>query len=291
MNAITSLAAATVEVTGPKGSTNIKDIAVKRGNLLFFKPEQIHIVDGWNCRIYDTPENVAADAELKASIRENGVLEQLAVYMKDGIVCLSNGHRRLRMVRELITEGVEIGSLKAIVEERGTNEADHVLSQITRNSGKPLTPYEQGLVFKRLIGFGWDETEIAKKTGFSRTHVANMLNLHEAPSEVKEMVKTGQVSASLAAKVVREAPDTEAAKATLHEALGVAADAGKERVTEKHVVAVSADPERVAAKRATLKGALKLIFERADIDQEDGEATIVTFSAEDFESVRHLLGL
>lgn len=290
MNASPATAVATTEITGSK-STNIKDIAVKRGNLLYFRPEQITIVDGWNCRVYDTPENVAADAELKESIRENGVLEPLAVYMKDGKVCLSNGHRRLRQVMALIAEGVEIESVKAIVEERGTNEADHVLSQITRNSGKPLTPYEQGLVFKRLIGFGWDETQIAKKTGFSRTHVANMLNLQEAPVEVQEMVKDGTVSASLASKVVRDAPNVEAAKETLREALGVATDGGKTRVTEKHVAAVSGDPERVSAKRATLKGALKLIFDRAEIDQESGEATIVTFSPADFESIRHLLDL
>ena len=283
-------AAATNDTTttvSARGS--LKELAVKRGNLLFFKPEQIHIVDGWNCRIYDTPEAIESDRELKESIRENGVLEPLTVYQKDGKICLSNGHRRLRQVRELIAEGVEIESVAVIVEGRGTDEADHILSQITRNSGRPLTPYEQGLVFKKLIGFGWDEAQIAKKTGFSRTHVTNMLNLHEAPVEVQAMVKSGQVSASLASKVVRESPDTETAKQTLRDALGVANEAGKDRVTEQHVAAVV--PQKAASKRASMKTALRGVFDHAEFDTEDPEKVMITISGADYETLRHILEL
>ena len=71
-------------------------------------------------------------------------------------------------------------------------------------SGKPLEPYEQAGVYRRLISYGWKEKDIATRTGKSVTHVNSMLKFNELDTETKNLVKTGEVSASLVVETVRK---------------------------------------------------------------------------------------
>jgi carbamoylphosphate synthase small subunit len=104
---------------------------------------------------------------------------------------------------------------------------------ITRNSGKPLTSMEQAEVVKRLMAFNWSIGDVVKKTGFSRTHINNLLSLSAAPAAVTDLVKQGKVSARQAVKTIRQ----EGGKAAevLTQAVKTAGEAGKRRATGKHI--------------------------------------------------------
>lgn len=222
----------------------LKDIAVGRKDLFLFDPNIIQEEPGWNVRMSD-PELDAHIRMLADSIKEIGVREPITVRLEGGVPFLTNGHCRLAAVKLAIAEGAEIKTIPAQAEDRYASEADRVLGMITRNSGKPLTPLEQGEVFKRLLLFGWKEIEIVKKTGLSGVHVANMLLLSGAPTEVTAMVRDGSVSARHAVATIRK--EGEKATGMLQQAVQTAKESGKTKATQKHmpkkkVVATKTEP-------------------------------------------------
>jgi ParB-like chromosome segregation protein Spo0J len=221
----------------------LKDMAVGVKDLFMLNPNLIQEEPGWNARI-EGPELDAHIRQLADSIKEIGVQEPLTIYVRNEVPILTNGHCRLAAVRLAISEGAEIKAVPCRTEERHANDADRVLSLITRNSGKPLSLLEQASVVKRLLAFGWAEPDICKKTGFSRTHVSNLLALSGAPASVGKMVAAGEVSASLAVEVIREHGDK--ATEVLHQGVERAKADGKTRATPKHVAAPPPPQEKTA---------------------------------------------
>lgn len=211
----------------------LKDIACATKDLFMLSPDIIQEEVGWNVRIPGA-ELDAHIRQLADSIKEIGVVEPVTVYLKNDVPVLTNGHCRLMAVRLAISEGAEIKSIPARAEERYANDADRVLGMITRNGGKALTALEQAEVIKRLLAYGWKEAEIARKTGFSGTHVTNLLRLSAAPAEVVELVKAGKVSARVAGDVLRR--DGERAPGVLKAAVESAKEQGRSKATAKHVV-------------------------------------------------------
>lgn len=130
---------------------------------------------------------------------------------------------------------------------------------LTRNSGKPLSALEQGEVVKRLLAFGWTEAQVARKTGYSQTHIANLLTLSSAPAEVTEMVRKGEVSARLATEVVHKTGDQ--AAQVLGDALAKARQAGKEKVTAKHLSGNRAEKTSNQVNRMTLTRAYQIVHD------------------------------
>lgn len=239
----------------------LKDLALGTKDLFMLNPAIIQEEPGWNVR-QPSAELEMHIRQLADSIKEIGVLEPVTVYLKDGSPVLTNGHCRLMAVRLAIAEGAEIKAIPARAEERYANDADRVLGMLTRNSGKPLTSLEQAEVVKRLLAFGWAEGEIAKKTGYSVTHIANLLRLAAAPAQITEMVRNGEVSARQAVKTIRK--EGEGAADVLGAALAKAREAGKSKATGKHV----------APKRGTdwgtwgprIKSALETLLDALEFD-------------------------
>jgi ParB-like chromosome segregation protein Spo0J len=208
----------------------------KRVDMYQINPELITEDEGWNVR--DDNDELRAHIRMLAdSIKEVGVLEPLTGYLKEGMPVLTNGHCRLLAVKLARSEGAEIKLVPFRNEPRTANEADRTLSMLTRNSGKPLTGIEQAGVIKRLLAFGWSQTEISKKTGFTPPHIGNLLTLAGAPVEVQNMVSQGKVSATLATDTVKS-QGPEKATETLKDAVVDAESKGKNRATKKNVETV-----------------------------------------------------
>lgn len=153
---------------------------------------------------------------------------------KDGIPSLTNGHCRLAAVMRLIERGEDIQWVPCRPENQYSNDADHVLSMLTRNAGKPLSTLETAEVLKRLFNYGWDAAKIASKSGLSKSTVDKLLNLTAAPEEVKKLVSDGKVSATLAQETIKE-HGPEAAPAVLKKAVKAAEATGKTKATKKHL--------------------------------------------------------
>lgn len=246
----------------------IQDLAVKRAPIYFVDPRNLHVKAGWNSRAPEDEENKAHVLALADSIAEVGVLEPLTVFMDEGKLWVIDGHCRLAAAMIAIKRGAEIVSVPVKTEgERGTNEADRVFSQIARNSGKPLTLFEQGTVYKRLVGYGWPVDQIAKRAGKSPAHVNSALDLQGAPAEVRKLVASGRVAATLASKVVRAEGGAKAAQ-TLSNAVDAATQEGKSHATARHIGEVPKPMRKQALTR------VKELFDASEGTQVDDSASI-----------------
>lgn len=261
------------------GQGGIKDIALGRSDIYRLAPHDVHVKDGWNSRETNDPANAEHIDNLARSIAEVGVKESLTVYWEDGKAWISDGHcRHAATLRAMKFYGADIKSIPVKTEDRYTNEADRVFSQIVRNSGKQLTPFEQGKVFVRLLDFGWTEKDIATKSGRSQTWVTECLRLQAQPEAVKSMVRSGVVSASLANSVAKQSGGDSETVDTLNHAVETAKAAGKSRATAKHVGRPNPHAELLAA------------FGRANVERTT-DTVLIRMSSDDYTKVSRALKL
>jgi ParB-like chromosome segregation protein Spo0J len=171
---------------------------------------------------------------LADSIKEIGVAVPLKIRMKGNVPVVVNGHCRLAAVMLAIKEKADIKSIPVFMEERNSSEEDRVLSMITCNEGKPLSILEQASVYKRLVGWGWKSGEIAKKSGYSVTHIDSCLLLGGSDAKIRKLVSDGKVSATLAIKLIGEKGEKEAL-AEMTSAVEFAKAIGKEKATKKDI--------------------------------------------------------
>jgi ParB family chromosome partitioning protein len=128
---------------------------------------------------------------LAASIREHGVLQPLLVTTDPGgeHYTLVSGERRLRAS---IMAGLE--NVPAIV--RQVSEQERLeLALIENIQRSDLQPLETAEAYQQLVDeFGLRHEDIAARVGKSRTGVSNTLRLLHLPSEVKQALRSGQIS-------------------------------------------------------------------------------------------------
>jgi len=212
--------------------SNIKELSVGRTDLYMLKPETIQIKDDLNIRI-DTPELQEHIRQLATSIASIGVKQPLTVYMENDIPILTDGFCRLSAIKLANNMGAEIVSVPVRLEAKYANDADKTESLLTRNSGKPLTLLEQAGVVKKLLAYGKVEESIAGNTGYSISHIKNLILLSSATTSVREMVVNNLVSASNAIESIRKF----GAKAdeALIEAVKIVESGGKKKITQKQL--------------------------------------------------------
>lgn len=125
----------------PARKKGIQDLALGRSDVFRLDPRALQIEPGWNSRTSDFDPADPEDLSLAHQIAEGGVKEPITVYMKNGVPVVTNGHRRrAATLYALDVLGAEIKSVPVQTEPKHASEADRVLSQIVRNSGKPLAP-------------------------------------------------------------------------------------------------------------------------------------------------------
>lgn len=214
--------------------TTLKEAAIKRGTILFFDPRMINVKPGLNARDLTTPDNQEHIEWLAGDIARRGVQQPLVIFQEDDAVYIADGHCRLAATKLAIERGADIKMVPCIQETRGTNDVDRILSQIIFNSGKQLTPFEQGRNFKMALDKGSTVKEISEKIGKSVSYINQMIAFQAAPAEVHNLVKTGEVSTSLAAKLIRKHGKTEGAE-MVKKAVEVAKKTGKAKATAKDV--------------------------------------------------------
>lgn len=300
----------------------IKDIATGRSDLYKVRFHDLHVKDGWNSRDYDAPENIEHVKTLAASIAAEGVKEPLAGWMEDGKIFIENGHMRHRAVAYAI-EHLEVNGdelqIPIQITPKDLSDADRLLSQITRNSGKSLAPLEMAALFEKLKAA--DETmtdaEIARRAGITRVYVGSLVELAKQPKSVTKFVRSGEVSATLAIDVIKKAKGNPKKAAELLKLAVEAAKAiGKTRATAKHLPkgeeetkpkGTSAEggsgeggeggeggseSEAPARKKSALTtlDEVKALVEEATVE-EDNDDILVVFTKEEYAKFAALLGL
>ena len=261
----------------------IKDVASGRSDLYRLDPAIIQVKADWNSRDANDPANAEHIDTLAASIKEIGVKKPLVCYMEGDVVYVTDGHCRLAAVNKLIKAGVEIKSVPVMVEDRHSNEADRIFSQIVHNQGKPLTGIEQAKVFKRLIALGWQQKDIALKAGISGGRVSQLLELLTLPVVLQAFITDGRASASMVLNTFKKHNgDVALTVAELNGAVAVAEKQGRKRAMPKDVEGNGEgddDGKSTSAPKNSLKKYLKFLVEAAYGDQRvDDTENMVTLS-------------
>jgi ParB family chromosome partitioning protein len=245
----------------------LKDLADTTSDMFNIPVDRLTVDPEFNVR-FDSPElrehiEVIRDSILAQGFQRSRPLTiRLSPDQTSAVVI--DGHCRLAAVRMAIASGAEILNLPCVSEGKGVSAADRTLMLLTANSGLPLAPLEQAEAVKRLLSFGWSETDIGRKIGRTRQHVANLLELAGAPHGVKVMVVNGAVSATEAVKAIRsEGPG---ATKMLEAAAAHAEASGKPKVTAKNIAAVKANRDpRPAPAPAPQPPATARVLQRAKV--------------------------
>ncbi|GGY67872.1 hypothetical protein GCM10007387_57570 [Pseudoduganella albidiflava] len=186
-------------------------------------PDLLEVEEGFNARPLDL-EHVA---EMSLAYRNGAVFPPLDVRVEDGHIILVDGHHRRAAALDAIDKGAEVRSLECR-QFRGS-DADRVAHMITSAGGLPLTPLQAGVQYRKLIGFGWTEKQVAARVGKTVQHVKDAVLLAEANSDVHQAVNAGEVSSTVAVAMVKQHGSK--AGTAIRESLKDAQAAGKSKVT------------------------------------------------------------
>jgi len=128
-------------------------------------------------------------ADLKASIKEKGVLQPILVRKSENGYEVIAGERRLRAARSL-----GLAQVPVIVKNVTDREA-LVLALVENIQREELNSIEEAQGFKRLIEeFQFTQEAVAESIGKDRTTVTNLLRLLRLPQEIQKQVADGHLS-------------------------------------------------------------------------------------------------
>jgi ParB-like chromosome segregation protein Spo0J len=184
-----------------------QDVA-KRIDMFMVPVGLIDVDPAFNPRDMAAPDTIDWIDDLAAQIEARGFDTDrplLGRYENDRFI-ITDGHCRWAAVSKLLEKGIEILSLPARLEAKGTGAADRTLLAL-RTPGRTLTRLEYVTGIKRLLSYGWDESNIALKLGKSRQWVMDCLTLAEAPEELKAAVTNGEITGTEAIKITRRSAD------------------------------------------------------------------------------------
>lgn len=187
------------------------------GDLMMVPIDNIKIVAGLNVRIHDAQYKEHLE-DVTISILENGFFRHkpLSGFVgKEGdinFVYCTGGFTRLEGAKRAKERGAPLEKLPVVFQPHGTNMADIVSRLDLDNKQQPLRPYEKAIVFKRLIGFGWTEEDVATKHGIGLPYVKECLSILALPTALRGLITSGKVGALDAIRLARKLGTGEALK-------------------------------------------------------------------------------
>ena len=210
-------------------------------------------------------------AELSDSIRAHGMLQPVLVRESGyGDFELVAGERRWRAA-----QAVPLHEVPAII-RRLDDAVAFEIALIENIQRADLNPVEEAEGYQRLVvEFGHTQDSIAKVTGKSRSHIANLLRLLKLPAAVLDLVRDGRLTMGHARALIGH-PEAEAladqvvdSNLSVRETEALVADqAGRERQSRPRGAPRGADkdPDTEALERALSESiGLKVTIEGAGI--------------------------
>jgi ParB family transcriptional regulator, chromosome partitioning protein len=136
--------------------------------------------------------------ELAASIRERGIIQPIVVRaLKGGNFEIIAGERRWRAAQRAGLHDVPI----AVVEANDAQSLEYAIIENVQRAD--LNPIEEATGYLALMDdFNRTQEEVAQIVGKSRPHVANTIRLLKLSEPVKQLVRTGKLSAGHARLLV-----------------------------------------------------------------------------------------
>lgn|SRR3989338_8110403 len=127
--------------------------------------------------------------DLKASIKEKGVLQPILVRSKGAQYEVIAGERRLKAARAL-----GLDEIPAIIRDVSDQEA-FVIALIENIQREELNPIEEAEAYHKMIEeFGYTQEAVAQSVGKDRTTVTNLLRILKLPADMRGSISGGQIS-------------------------------------------------------------------------------------------------
>jgi ParB family transcriptional regulator, chromosome partitioning protein len=127
--------------------------------------------------------------DLKASIKEKGVLQPILVRKHENGYEIVAGERRLRAAKAIGLEQVPV------IIKNVTDREALVLALVENIQREELNAIEEALGFKRLMEeFQFTQEAVAEAIGKDRTTVTNLLRLLRLPEEIQKLVADAKLT-------------------------------------------------------------------------------------------------
>ncbi|HQP10387.1 MAG TPA: ParB/RepB/Spo0J family partition protein, partial [Candidatus Omnitrophota bacterium] len=127
--------------------------------------------------------------ELKASIKEKGVLQPILVRKKGDQYEVIAGERRLKAAQALGLEKVPV-----IIKDVTDQEA-FIIALIENIQREELNPIEEAEGYRKLIEeFGYTQEKIAQSVGKDRSTISNLLRVLNLPADIRKSIYKGDIS-------------------------------------------------------------------------------------------------
>lgn len=201
--------------------------------------DKIKEIPDFNVRV-ESADYLAHVENLSNSIATNGFDQgkPLTGYVADedgtNVIYITDGHTRLAAVNalnEAAEDDAKITVLPVIVRSPAPSLADLTVALHTGNSGRPLTPFELGVVVKRLMAEeGANKKDVAGRLSITTRYLDDVLLLANSDKKIKQHIVNGSVSSTLAIEMLRADADTAAEK--IEAVVAKAASTGK-KATKK----------------------------------------------------------
>jgi ParB family chromosome partitioning protein len=143
-------------------------------------------------------------SDLESSIKSNGILQPILVRrltekdkFDNDLYEIVAGERRWRAA-----ERAGLKRVPVIIKEMSDQQAleSALIENIQRND---LNPLEEAKGYQRLIEqFQYTQEKLSQMIGKSRSHIANMMRLLAAPTEVQDALHDGRISAGHARQLL-----------------------------------------------------------------------------------------
>jgi ParB family chromosome partitioning protein len=169
--------------------------------------------------------------ELADSIRTQGIIQPLVVTAAgDGTFLIVAGERRWRAARRAgLTE------VPVVIREVSGDRHLLELALVENLQRSDLNPIEEAEALLTLQGFGLQHEEIAARVGKSRSAVSNSLRLLKLPEDVRDLMRSGALSAGQARPLL--------GLATGEAQIALAERAVSENLSARDLERMTAEPE------------------------------------------------
>ena len=144
-----------------------------------------------------TPATAAEDAELEASIRAKGILQNLIVHPTGidgrGVYLVDAGGRRLSILQKLAAEGVIDADhpVPCLIREPEASVENSLMENTMRAA---MHPADEFVAMAALIDGGATLDEVTKRFGTSERHVKQRLRLGKLAPELLDAYRNGDIS-------------------------------------------------------------------------------------------------
>jgi len=219
--------------------------------------------------------------DLMHSIKEHGVLQPLTVTEREGGGYeLIAGERRFRASKLAGLETVPV-----IIRAADTNEK-LVVALIENIQREDLNPLEEAKGYERLANeFRMTQEEISARVGKARSTVANMMRLLDLPTEVRDAIAAGIVSAG-SARAMLALPDDAARLAFFHRIVAAGSTMSTRDVEAGVRKAVGRESRKEPALLAVEEQLRSALGTRVEVKKKNGEGAIIIsfYSDEEYEN-------